>query len=141
MIFLDTSVLVPACQTRHEHHDLSHKLLSRQTPATAACAGHSLAEMFSVLTRMPAPFRMTADEALFFVEEMKQRLSVWVIGPHDYFTTIRSCVEQKQSGGLIFDALLIACARKGGAQHIATWDVKHFRTLAPDMADRIIQPD
>jgi predicted nucleic acid-binding protein len=41
---------------------------------------------------------------------------------------------------MIFDALLLACARKSHAERIYTWNEKHFRMVAPDLADRITNP-
>jgi predicted nucleic acid-binding protein len=43
-------------------------------------------------------------------------------------------------GGQVYDALLLACARKSGADAIYTWNLKHFRQLAPDLAKRIRTP-
>jgi hypothetical protein len=34
----------------------------------------------------------------------------------------------------------MACARKVNAEHIYTWNEKHFRMVAPDLADRIVTP-
>jgi predicted nucleic acid-binding protein len=44
------------------------------------------------------------------------------------------------SGGIIYDALLIACARKIDAERIYTWNVRHFQMVAPDLAERIVEP-
>ncbi len=43
-------------------------------------------------------------------------------------------------GPLIYDALLLACARKINARSIYTSNVKHFRRIAPDLASRIVEP-
>ncbi len=42
--------------------------------------------------------------------------------------------------GMIDDALHLACARKVDAQQIFTWNARNFRSLAPDLASRIITP-
>jgi hypothetical protein len=42
---------------------------------------------------------------------------------------------------MIYDALLIVCARKWSAGRIVTWNLRHFRALASDIADRIIEPE
>jgi predicted nucleic acid-binding protein len=44
------------------------------------------------------------------------------------------------AGGIVFDALLLACARKVDAERIYTWNVRHFRMVAPDLAERIVTP-
>ncbi len=44
------------------------------------------------------------------------------------------------TGAIIYDALILACARKARAEVIYTWNVKHFRLVAPDLSDRIVEP-
>ena len=58
----------------------------------------------------------------------------------EYLGAIRELADRGVSGGRVYDALLLACARKSQAGTIYTWDLKHFRQLAPDIADRIRTP-
>jgi predicted nucleic acid-binding protein len=44
------------------------------------------------------------------------------------------------ASGKICDALLLACAVKSEAQVIYTWNLKHFQSIAPHLADRIQDP-
>jgi len=41
---------------------------------------------------------------------------------------------------MIYDALLLACARKCGADVIYTFNTDHFVRIAPDLAERIQAP-
>jgi len=43
-------------------------------------------------------------------------------------------------GGTISDALLLTCARKVDAERIYTWNVRHLKLVAPDLAGRILTP-
>jgi predicted nucleic acid-binding protein len=43
-------------------------------------------------------------------------------------------------GGIIYDALLAACAHKVNAERIYTWNVRHFKLVAPDLEARIMTP-
>jgi predicted nucleic acid-binding protein len=54
--------------------------------------------------------------------------------------TLRRTANLGHSGGMIYDALHLACARKVEAEQIYTWNVRHFRMMAPDLADRIVTP-
>jgi predicted nucleic acid-binding protein len=47
---------------------------------------------------------------------------------------------RRLTGGIIYDCLLLACARKAQAERICTWNVRHFRSIAPDLAERIVTP-
>jgi len=58
----------------------------------------------------------------------------------DYFLTVRDSARAGRIGGIIYDALLLACARKVNADRIHTWNIGHFRMIAPDLAGRIVEP-
>jgi len=47
---------------------------------------------------------------------------------------------QDWTGGRIYDAIHIQIARKAKCDRIYTFDVRHFRSIAPDLSDRIMAP-
>ena len=51
--FFDTSVLVPVFFGDHVHHRSSLDLFVQFERAIGRCGAHSLAEVYSTLTRMP----------------------------------------------------------------------------------------
>lgn len=57
MIALDTSVLVASFSTWHEAHDAA----LRATREDAWLPAHVLLESYSILTRMPEPYRAAPD--------------------------------------------------------------------------------
>src|SRR5579883_3337568 len=65
--FLDTSVLVPVFYGDHVHHKASLALFIRFDKTTGCCAAHSLAEVYSTLTRMPGKHRISGEQAMLFV--------------------------------------------------------------------------
>ena len=77
---------------------------------------------------------------MLFVQEIRDRLTVITLSEQEYAQAIQGCAERGFSSGRVYDALLLACAAKSGAQTIFTWNVKHFRAIAPDMAKRIRTP-
>jgi AbrB family looped-hinge helix DNA binding protein len=48
--------------------------------------------------------------------------------------------KKKLPGTMIYDSLLLACARKISADVIYTFNIKHFIRAAPDLADPIQTP-
>jgi hypothetical protein len=42
--------------------------------------------------------------------------------------------------GTIYDALLASCAIKAEAEHIYTWNTKHFRQFSQDIVKRLRTP-
>jgi predicted nucleic acid-binding protein len=138
--FLDTSVLIAANDSDHPNHEDSHRLLSAAVPQNTACAAHSLAEVYAVLSRMPGGKRQRPELAGILVDQIIKRMTVVSLTADEYAETIRRAVQAKIAGGTIFDALLLACARKVDAEHIYTWNLRHFHLVAPDLAGRILSP-
>ncbi len=141
MIFFDTNVLVAASMHSHEHHARS---LSRLNQIAAVgggvCAAHSLAEAFSICTRVPLPYRFTPEEALAVVEQTSRTFRLVALTAVELVATIADLARRNLAGGMIYDAPLLACARKMDAETIYTFDTKHFKQIAPDLAERITRP-
>jgi hypothetical protein len=53
---------------------------------------------------------------------------------------IRACAEQGVMGGAVYDAILLRCTEKAGAERVYTFNVADFRRLAPGLTDRIAAP-
>ena len=139
-LFVDTSVLIAASDLEHEHFALSRRFFLSMKKETACCAAHALAEIYAVLTRLPKAKRRTTDEALLTLEQVRSRTSQIALIPEEYVRTIESAAMRGLTGGILYDALLLACARKAEAERIYTWNVRHFKNIAPDLADQIVTP-
>jgi predicted nucleic acid-binding protein len=140
MIFLDTSVLIAASDAEDSRHERSFFLLASATRGTTACGAHTLAEVYAVLSRFPGGKRQRPAFAGRLVEQIAERMTVVPLTVDEYSQTIRKAAQSLLAGGNVFDALLLACARKVGAEQIYTWNVRHFRMVAPDLAGRIVTP-
>jgi predicted nucleic acid-binding protein len=138
--FLDTSVLVATFYGDHEHHEPSFELFVRQEKKSASTAAHSLAEVYAVLTGMPGKGRASGDEALLFLGNVRERLTIVALDQDEYFRAIEAASAADASGGGIYDAILARCALKAKAESIYTWNVKHFKRLGPDIAARVKTP-
>ena len=138
--FLDTSVLIAASDVADPHHTPSFSLLSIAQRETTACGVHTLAETYAVLSRLPGGKKKRPEYASFLIEQILARVTVYSLSPEEYANAIRDAASKSLAGGMIFDALLLACARKSHAERIYTWNEKHFRMVAPDLADRITNP-
>jgi predicted nucleic acid-binding protein len=140
ILFFDTSVLIPAFQPPHVHHEASNLALAEVKNHPGACAAHSLAEFYSVTTRMPPPHRLNPEQALICIEQIAAHCKVIALDSGEYLGEIRRATAVKTPGGQFYDALLLACARKASPDRIITWNTRHFSALAPDLADRIVTP-
>jgi predicted nucleic acid-binding protein len=138
--FLDTSVLVASFLSDHVHHQASLQVFAPATPKEAACSLHTLAEVFAVLSSLPVKPQIAPEQAALFVDEANKRLKAVSLSAEEYYETIRAAAEQGITGGRIYDALLLQCARKCKAETIYTWNLKHFQAIAPDLAKRTRTP-
>jgi hypothetical protein len=69
--FFDTSVLVGAFYGDHPRHAACLRLLEDASKKTHSCAAHSVAELYAVMTRLPVRPRITPEQGLLFVENVR----------------------------------------------------------------------
>lgn len=130
---LDTSVIVAALLGWHESH----------APALEALVGASaprgyrllvpapaLVEAYSVLTRLPAPHRIAPAQAFeLLAGSFERRAAVVSLGEAETWGFLRTAAERGLAGGLVYDALILHCAIKGGASRLLTLDRRDFERL------------
>lgn len=138
--FLDTSVLVATFYADHQHHELSKDLFLRFERTDVCCAAHSLAEVYSTLTGMPGTHRVSGDEALLFLGNIRERLTIVALNSNEYFNMVGASSAGGIAGGGIYDAILGHCALKAEADSLYTWNLKDFRRLGPEIAERVKTP-
>ena len=138
--FFDTTVLVASSIPNHPHHPESSACLNRLRKTGAACAAHTLAECYNTLTRTPKGYGLPPLAAAMIVNEASGLYTPLTLTPDESLQTIQAIAERSLPGALVYDALILACARKIDARRIYTNNVKHFRLVAPDLASRIVEP-
>jgi predicted nucleic acid-binding protein len=83
---------------------------------------------------------LSPEQVFIFVEQIVDRLKTISLDESVYLRTIHEFADRGHASVSVYDALLLACARKADARAIYTWNLKHFRRIAPDLADRIRTP-
>lgn len=127
---VDTSVAVPFLLLRHEAHGLVRERLADDDPVLT---GHSLAETYSVLTRLPGDARLApADAAVLLSEAFGDA----VLPEPESLTALPSRLAPLRiAGGAVYDALVAVAARDRGLP-LATRDGRAeatYRTLGVDV--------
>ena len=138
--FLDTSVLVPVFYGDHVHHAASMSVFTRFDKADACCGAHSLVEVYSVLTRMPGKHRISGEQVMLFIGNIRERLTVIGLTPDEHFAMLQTNAGLGIVGGAIHDALLAACAVKSGAATLYTWNLRHYGQLGPAVTPLLQTP-
>jgi predicted nucleic acid-binding protein len=131
---LDTSCLVAAVCAWHRHHDDTRREIERRDAAgeKLVLAAHSLAETFSVLTRLPEPHRLRPDDAFALIDANWGGTGLVALTGPDYRATLRRCRAVGIGGGAVYDALIAACARKARVATLVTWDLEGFERFLED---------
>ena len=140
MILYDTSVLIAASLKTHPRHDESLAAVFRANKRSACVSVHTLSELYSVLTRMPLPFRLPAEAALFVVTQVQEQMTMVTLSAREQYKVIRDLAERNLTGGLVHDAAILQCGRKAKATKVCTLNARHFRMIAPDLAEKIVEP-
>jgi predicted nucleic acid-binding protein len=138
--FFDTSVLVASFWGNHNHHLLSLRRFAAAEKKNSACGLHSIAEVYAVMTALPVRPPIPPEQVLLFIKEIQARLTLVSLTLEEYWSAIRQAADRGISGGRVYDSLLLSCAAKSKAQHIYTWNLKHFQAIAPSMSSRICTP-
>lgn len=143
-VFCDTSVLVAASLGDHPHQGRASKVLVRVKRGTDAgtVAGHSLAEAYSVLTRLPGASRVPGALVWeLLARNVVEPFTVVTLSGREYVTCIKDLALRGVEGGGVYDALILAAAEKSGAERIYTFNASHFQTLAPPaLRARVVSP-
>lgn len=103
---------------------------------------HSIAEVFSTLTRMPVHPRIHPAEAVrLMAHNIVGSFEAIPLTKDDYVAVLETMVSGSWRGGKIYDALLLRCAEKSGADRIYTFNLVDFREMAsPELRSKICAP-
>lgn len=129
---LDASVIVAGLLSWHEQHQVASAALVAllRRPDKIVVPLQSLVEAYAVITRLPPPHRLSPENALAILEgSLRSRSTVAGLDGEEGWDLIEELGHQSIAGGTSYDGLIMACARKAGAQRILTFNRKHFERL------------
>jgi len=143
-VFLDTTVLVASSSRAHQHFAQASTAVARVVAGDdkGYVSQHSIAEVYSALTRMPVVPRIHPLEAARMIRgNILQHFEPIPVEQEDYLEALAMVSNAGWPGAKIYDALMLRCAEKCPAQRIYTFNLKDFKQLAPDrMQDLICAP-
>jgi predicted nucleic acid-binding protein len=104
---VDSSVIVAALLDWHPRHPVAVRALGRRPRAVA----HALVESFSVLTRLPAPHRISSALAVELLGDAFREAPL-VLEPAEYRRLLADAAKTGLSGGAVYDALIARTAAR-----------------------------
>lgn len=142
-ILFDTSVLVAGIIEQHPMHASAFPWLKRAQAHEFEMfvAGHTMAELYAVLTTLPLSPKITPDMARRLIHDNIETTAKTVtLSASDYTAVIKQMAEFGLSGGIIYDAIAAKAAQKSGIDRLLTFNTDDFKRVWPEDTARITQP-
>jgi len=106
---------------------------------TGVLSAHSLAELYSTLTRMPLQPKLTAADALDLIREnLLSTFEIVGLTPADYIKILEDLQSRNLVGGVTYDALIMYVALKASVDKVITLNGRDFVRLFPQFGGEMI---
>ena len=139
---LDTSVVLASLLNWHQHHQLARDalLVVFARGDDVVLPGHALVEAYAVMTRLPSGKRVAPAAANEMLRRsFRARARIVTLWSEDIWPTLDESSSRGVAGGLMYDARILAAARKAGADLLLTLNVRDYERLDPGNV-RIVVP-
>ena len=104
-------------------------------------AGHTMAELYGVLSTLPVKPRIAPAVAWRLIHENVENLAKIVsLAPTEHTAVIKKISDSGLSGGIIYDALIAKVAQKVKVDRLLTFNSDHFKRVWPDGKNVIFTP-
>jgi len=126
---VDTSCMVAAVCSWHERHCAAVAAIEARFDRgdTLVVAAHALLETYAVLTRLPAPYRLSGIDSWAFIKANFVDLgSVAAPSGQQYVDLIDGLAKHGVVGGRSYDALIATSLAGNGVRELLTFNTKHF---------------
>ncbi len=132
-VFLDTSVLLPGLMDLPRPDPGARRILTAIAEGrlrNAHTAWHCCLEFYSVATRLPEEYRLTATDALLLLEaNVLSRLKIHDLPVGHRHDLLRAAATEGLMGGRIYDAHIAEVAHAAGVTVVVTNNRRHFVSL------------
>ena len=142
-VLLDSSVLIAALLPDHVHHAVAHAWLTQAKVGTFeyVVSGHSTAEVYSVLTRLPrTPPILPTDAWRLLQENVLSSAKIVTLSDSDYVDLLKDLSQRGISGGAVYDAIIAKAADLAQVDHLLTLNESHFQSVWPAGSRKIVSP-
>ncbi|MBO3460040.1 PIN domain-containing protein [Aetokthonos hydrillicola Thurmond2011] len=138
----DTSVLIAALWTNHPKHSGCTALVKKVKLGNlqGIICTHTLAELYSVLTRLPIKPPVSPKLAQQLINENLAEFEVISLSAQDYESVINKMVTLNLTGGAIYDALIAQIILKTEIDQLLTLNPNHFIRLGEEIAKLVEVP-
>lgn len=130
-VALDSSYLIALLSHWHDKHEPTLQSYQHwKNRAHIILPVHAILECYSVLTRIPPPYRLASEVARQIIEENFRTTTLIAEAKADaLWQKLQTASDLGIRGGQVYDALIAWSAAEAGASVLLTWNIKHFALL------------
>jgi predicted nucleic acid-binding protein len=139
----DTSVIIAALVEAHPMHQRAFPWLkqAKEKNFELIVAGHTVAELYAVLSTLPTKPRISPTVAWKLIHEnVETAARIVPLTAAEYSSTIKKISEMGLVGGITYDALIAKVAEKSKVEQILTLNPDHFKRVWPEGEKIIVSP-
>jgi len=124
MIAVDSSVAIAMLCSWHEFHERATAALQKRKRLLLPLP--VLIESYSVLTRLPSPYRVQGAIAYRSLQDSFSDASIAALSAEKGWSFLHDCEASGITGGRIYDALIATIAIEAGARELLTFNSRDF---------------
>jgi predicted nucleic acid-binding protein len=139
----DTSVIIAALVEAHPMHQRAFPWLkqAKANDFELIVAGHTVAELYAVLSTLPTKPRITPTVAWRLIHENIEVVAKIIsLTAAEYSSVIKKISEMGLAGGITYDALITKVAEKSKVEQLLTLNPDHFKRVWPEGEKIIVSP-
>jgi predicted nucleic acid-binding protein len=140
LLAIDTSVIVAGALAHHAFHERAvvwQAAIHRGEVHAMVCA-HALAEVYSVLSKLPGG--LSPAGARLLVGRVARQVRVIAPRGESYLAAAERCASRGLKSGVVYDALHLIEAERSSADIFLTFNPSDFERLAVGTTPRILVP-
>ncbi|MEX0700512.1 MAG: PIN domain-containing protein [Planctomycetales bacterium] len=142
-VLFDTSVLVASLLQRHQFHEPAVAWLAaaRTTSLKMIVSAHSIAEVYSVLTRLPKGERVSSADAWELIDRnILELATIRTLPAAGYVRLVKQLSVGGFAGGVVYDAIIAEVGRLAKSDALLTLNVADFERVTKNGKMPIISP-
>jgi predicted nucleic acid-binding protein len=130
---LDSNCLIALLCAWHAHHERTAAAYDRFRKGRHKCVlpVQAWLETFSVITRLPSPYRVDAATARSALNGILDNAVLVCASPSAASSAVDAVMASGAAGSRVYDALIAYSAHEAGAEIMLTWNAKHFKDILP----------
>jgi len=140
----DTSVIIAALVEAHPMHQRAFPRLKQakeKDDFELIVAGHTVAELYAVLSTLPTKPRISPAVAWRLIHEnIEAAAKIVSLTAAEYSAVIKKISEMGLAGGITYDALIAKVAEKSKVEQLLTLNPDHFKRVWPEGEKIIVSP-